>query len=471
MAAFPTNISVLSRFQSKAQQKETVKNLKSGNIDIIVGTHRLLQKDIEFKNLGLLIIDEEHRFGVKQKEKIKMLKQNIDILMLSATPIPRTLSGALYGLRDLSLIETQPIGRLPIETSISCYDKKLIKNIIEAELSRNGQVFYVYNRVETILNKAAEIKSVVPNIKLEVIHGQMKANDIEKVMWKFLNRQIDVLLATTIIESGIDIPTVNTMIIEDAQNFGLSQLHQLRGRIGRDKQKAYCYLLYNKKDLTDESVKRLEAMKTYSDLGSGYKIALKDLEIRGAGGILSAKQHGFVRDIGYDMFSKLLEEEGRKVRGINKEDIETKKATEIDLYIDGFIPQEYIEDEDIRILFYRKISNITKQDAITEIANELKDRFGKIPQPVQNLFEVTKLKIKFSKLFIERVSEDKKYFYVYLSQDINFDKLNIPLFINDYKNLLEFSNTNSYCFKLIKTDTNKFDFLNRFADNFKKYFK
>lgn len=471
LAAFPTNISVLSRFQSKAQQKETVKNLKLGNIDIIVGTHRLLQKDIEFKNLGLLIIDEEHRFGVKQKEKIKMLKQNIDILMLSATPIPRTLSGALYGLRDLSLIETQPIGRLPIETSISCYDKKLIKNIIEAELSRNGQVFYVYNRVETILNKAAEIKSVVPNIKLEVIHGQMKANDIEKVMWKFLNRQIDVLLATTIIESGIDIPTVNTMIIEDAQNFGLSQLHQLRGRIGRDKQKAYCYLLYNKKDLTDESVKRLEAMKTYSDLGSGYKIALKDLEIRGAGGILSAKQHGFVRDIGYDMFSKLLEEEGRKVRGINKEEIETKKATEIDLYIDGFIPQEYIEDEDIRILFYRKISNITKLDGIIEIANELKDRFGKIPQPVQNLFEVTKLKIKFSKLFIERVSEDKKYFYVYLSQDINFDKLNIPLFINDYKNLLEFSKTNSYCFKLIKQETDKFDFLNNFADNFKKYLK
>ncbi len=471
LAAFPTNISVLSRFQSKAQQKEIVKNLKSGNIDIIIGTHRLLQKDIKFKNLGLLIIDEEHRFGVKQKEKIKMLKQNIDILMLSATPIPRTLSGALYGLRDLSLIETQPIGRLPIETSISCYDKKLIKNIIEAELSRNGQVFYVYNRVETILNKAAEIKSVIPNIKLEVIHGQMKANDIEKVMWKFLNRQIDVLLATTIIESGIDIPTVNTMIIEDAQNFGLSQLHQLRGRIGRDKQKAYCYLLYKKEDLTDESVKRLEAMKTYSDLGSGYKIALKDLEIRGAGGILSAKQHGFVRDIGYDMFSKLLEEEGKKVRGINNEENNIKKSTEIDLYIDGFIPQEYIEDEDIRILFYRRISNTTKQQEIEEIKNELADRFGKIPQTVNNLFEVTKLRIKFSKLSIERVSEDKKYFYIYLSQTVNFDKLDISLFINDYKNILEFNRTNGYCFKLIKQDTNRFDFLNKFADNFKKYLK
>ncbi|MBO7610631.1 MAG: transcription-repair coupling factor [Elusimicrobia bacterium] len=472
LAAFPAKVEVISRFQKPAQQKKILQELKAGNIDIIVGTHRLLQKDVEFKNLGLLIIDEEHRFGVKQKEKIKQMKQNIDILMLSATPIPRTLSGALYGLRDLSLIETQPYGRLPIETNIAFYDSKLIKNIIEAELSRNGQVFYVYNRVETILNKADEIKKLLPDIRLDVIHGQMKPAEIEKVMWRFLHRELDVLIATTIIESGIDIPTVNTMIIEDAQNFGLSQLHQLRGRIGREKQKAYCYLFYKEKDMNDDAIKRLEAMKNFSELGSGYKIALKDLEIRGAGGILSAKQHGFVRDIGYEMFARLLEEEGHKVRGVpQKED--RKHNVEVDIYIDAYIPQDYIEDEDIRILFYRKISNIYVQEEIDEIRNELLDRFGKIPENVENLFKIAQIKINASKIFVERISEDKRFCYIYFRKDTNFDKIDSMRFITDYNSLVEFNRTDSFSFKLVKSKiySNFIDYIIQFLKEFKKYMK
>ncbi|GAB1402149.1 hypothetical protein MASR1M68_10600 [Elusimicrobiota bacterium] len=474
LSAFPTKIAMLSRFQTIKQQKETIREIKNGTVDIVIGTHRLLQKDIEFKDLGLLVIDEEHRFGVKQKEKIKMLKKNIDILMLSATPIPRTLSGALYGLRDLSLIETQPVGRLPIQTTISNYDTKLIKHVIEAELSRGGQVFYVYNRVETILTKAVEIKKLVKDAKLAVVHGQLKATEIEKVMWQFLNKEIDVLLATTIIESGIDIPTVNTMIIEDAENFGLSQLHQLRGRIGRDKQKAYCYLLYKDKNLSNEAIKRLEAMKEFSDLGSGYKLALKDLEIRGAGSILSAKQHGFVRDVGFDMFSRLLEEESKKIKnnGTSSNSEIKNITTEIDLRIEAYIPNSYIEDEDIRILFYRKISNITDIKEIEPIKNELIDRFGKLIEPVNNLFEVCKLRISATALNIERLSEDKIFIYVYFPNDIDLNNIDIVRFARDYHNDAEFIRGKTNGFKVRKdVKQDKWSFINSFLQNFKKYFK
>jgi len=474
LSAFPSKIAMLSRFQTVKQQKEIIKEIKNGTVDIVIGTHRLLQKDVEFKKLGLLVIDEEHRFGVKQKEKIKMFKKDIDILMLSATPIPRTLSGALYGLRDLSLIETQPVGRQPIQTTLSLYDKKLIKHVIEAELSRGGQVFYVYNRVETILTKAAELAKIVKDARLAVIHGQMKSTEIEKVMWKFLNKEIDVLLATTIIESGIDIPSVNTMIIEDAENFGLSQLHQLRGRIGRDKQKAYCYLLYKDLNLSDEAVKRLEAMKEFSDLGSGYKLALKDLEIRGAGSILSSKQHGFIRDVGFDMFSKLLEEESKKIKNINSNTQEQTKqiATEIDLNIEAFIPDTYIEDEDIRILFYRKISDITDFTEIEPLLGELTDRFGKLPETVKNLFEVCRLKIAATALKIERLSEDKIFIYVYFPDSDDLKNIDIASFARDYHNEAEFMRGKINGFKLRKKPaSDKWAFINTFLENFKKYVK
>lgn len=450
LSPFPTKVAVLSRFQTKQQQKKTIQELEEGKVDIVVGTHRLLQKDIKFKNLGMLIVDEEHRFGVKQKEKIKSIKKNIDMLMLSATPIPRTLSSALSGFRDLSVIETPPFGRLPIETTLSAYDKDMIKTIIEAELSRNGQVFYVYNKVETILTKADEIRKLVPDIKLGVIHGQMKARDIEDVMWKFTNLDIDVLLATTIIESGLDIPSVNTMIIEEAENFGLSQLYQLRGRIGRHKRKAYCYLFYKDEQLSDEAIKRLEAMKEFSELGSGFRLAMKDLEIRGAGGILSANQHGFVRDIGYDMFAKLLEEEGKRIKGETFKP-EEESNSEIDLNVSALIPQSYIEDDDMRILFYRRLSDAKTSEDIEKVKNELIDRFGKTPEETKKLFEITELRLEAEKLNIERISEDNKYIYMYFSQNADFSNADIVKLISDHSDMIEFIMGKYYAFKLKKS--------------------
>ncbi len=450
LSPFPTRVAVLSRFQSKANQKKIIQDLEDGKVDIIVGTHRLLQKDIKFKNLGILIVDEEHRFGVKQKEKIKTIKKNIDILMLSATPIPRTLSSALSGFRDLSVIETPPFGRLPIETALSLYDEKLVKNIIQAELARNGQVFYVYNRVETILTKAEEIKKLLPDVKLGVIHGQMKAKDIEDIMWKFTSMELDVLLATTIIESGLDIPSVNTMIVEEAENFGLSQLYQLRGRIGRERKKAYCYLFYKDKALSDEAIKRLEAMKEFSELGSGFRLALKDLEIRGAGGILSASQHGFVRDIGYDMFSKLLEEEGKKIKGETSGQTKESNNSEIDLQVSALIPHTYIEDDDIRILFYRKLSDAADFETVEKVKNELTDRFGKIPQETQALFEITNIRLEAERLKIERIFEDTTYIYVYFSHDADFSNADLPKLISDYSGSIQFIAGKTYAFKLKK---------------------
>ncbi|MDR1087149.1 MAG: transcription-repair coupling factor [Endomicrobium sp.] len=450
LSIFPTRIDVISRFQSKLKQKEVLKNIRDGHVDIIIGTHRLLQKGVNFKNLGLLIIDEEHRFGVKQKEKIKSTKKNVDILTLSATPIPKTLSSALSGFRDLSLIETPPFGKLPIETSLSLYDEDMIKKIIEAELSRNGQVFYVYNKVETILTKADNLKKLIPGIKLGVIYGKMKSKDVEDIMWKFTNLELDVLLATTIIESGLDIPSVNTMIIEESENFGLSQLYQIRGRIGRGRNKAYCYLFYKDKNLSDEAIKRLEAMKEFSELGSGFRLALKDLEIRGAGDILSPIQHGFVKDIGYDMFSKFLEEEGKKVKGDMFDIKEDKKTTSIDLRIDALIPNTYIEDENIRILFYRRISDAVDENTLEAVKNELTDRFGKIPNETKLLFEAAKLKLAAQKFNIETISEDDSYIYLYFYQDSDFSNIDIPKFVSDYSYVLEFISNRHYAFKLKK---------------------
>jgi transcription-repair coupling factor (superfamily II helicase) len=372
--------------------------------------------------------------------------------MLSATPIPRTLSSALSGFRDLSLIETPPFGKLPIETSLSLYDENMIKKIIEAELSRNGQVFYVYNKVETIMTKAESLKKLFPCIKLGVIHGKMKSKDIEDIMWKFTNLELAVLLATTIIESGLDMPSVNTMIIEEAENFGLSQLYQLRGRIGRGRNKAYCYLFYKDRNLNDESVKRLEAMKEFSELGSGFRLALKDLEIRGAGGILSSNQHGFVRDIGYDMFAKLLEEESRKVNDDMYDIKEDKKMSSIDLRIDALVPNTYIEDENIRILFYRRLSDAIDGHALEIIKNELTDRFGKIPQKTKMLFEAAKLSLAAEKFNIGTISEDASYIYLYFYQESDFSKVDISKFISDYADVVEFISGRHYAFKLKKSE-------------------
>jgi len=449
LSLFPVKLALLSRFQSKSEQKEIIQNLEKGLIDIVIGTHRLLQKDVKFKNLGLLIIDEEHRFGVKQKEKIKAVKKNIDILMLSATPIPRTLSSALSGFRDLSVIETPPSGRLPIETHLSLYDEDLIKNIIEAELSRNGQIFYVYNEVETIAAKAEGIKKLVPGARLGIVYGQMKAKDIEDVMWKFLNMEIDVLLATTIIESGLDIPSVNTMIVEKAEDFGLSQLYQLRGRIGRARTKAYCYLLYKDGKLNENAVKRLEAVREFSELGSGFRLALEDMEIRGAGGILSANQHGFVRDIGYNMFAELLEQEGGKLKGNTSKTPEKENAV-IDLQVSALIPRGYIEDENMRILFYRKLSAAENAENVEKVKSEIIDRFGKIPNEVRMLFEVAKLRLAAEKLGIGRITEDGRYICLYFLQTADLLKHDLTKLINDYSEIIEFMSDKCRAFRLKK---------------------
>jgi len=474
LSIFPIKIEVLSRFQSKEGQKRIVQEVKDGKVDILIGTHRLLQKDIEFKDLGLLIIDEEHRFGVRQKEKIKTMRKNIDVLMLSATPIPRTLSSALSGFMDLSVIETPPLGRLPIETFVSSYDEKLLKNIILAELARGGQVFYVYNRVDTIFSKAESLKKIVPDMRLGVIHGQMQAKDIENEMWKFINLEYDVLLATTIIESGIDIASVNTMIIEDAQNLGLSQLYQLRGRVGRNVKKAYCYLFYDEKDLTQNAVKRLEVMKEFNQLGSGFRLALKDLEIRGAGGILSSNQHGFVRDIGYDMFVRLLEEEGSKIKSSQLiEEPKIENEIEINLQIAAFIPETYIEYEDIRVLFYRKLAEANHIYEVNKIKSELIDRFGALHRETENLFEISILKLEAQTLEIESIIENKDSISIHFSPKADFSNADIGKLIEVYSNEIEFIAGKQNAFRLRKSEKsfNCIEYVQKIFKELKFYLK
>jgi transcription-repair coupling factor (superfamily II helicase) len=447
LGMFAVRVEVLSRFQSPQTQKKIIAGLAKGDVDIVIGTHRLLQKDVHFSNLGLLIIDEEHRFGVRQKEHIKDMKKNIDVLLLSATPIPRTLSSALSGFRDLSVIETPPQGRQSIETSLSVYDESMTKRIILAELSRGGQVFYVYNKVESMDEKLKDLKKLLPDVRIASLHGQMPTKAIEKVMWDFTHAQYDVLLASAIIESGLDIPSANTMIIENAQNFGLSQLYQLRGRIGRQKRKAYCYMFYDDNSLTEEGIKRLEAMQDFTALGSGFRLAMKDMEIRGAGGILSKSQHGFVRDIGYDLFSNLLKAESEKLKGI-----EIKEAPdmmcELALNFNSLLPENYINDEDARISFYRRLSEAGSNKDIEKIEDELIDRFGKIPDEARPLFEGAKLRIFARRLFLERISEDNDRFYFFFYKTANFTNARFEELMQLLKGNLEFISGDNYGFAI-----------------------
>lgn len=457
LAPFPVKVALLSRFQSKKEQKEVAAAAAAGRADVVVGTHRLLQKDVRFKDLGLLIIDEEHRFGVKQKERIKSLRKNVDVLLMSATPIPRTLSLALSSLRDLSVIETPPYGRLPIETHLSPYDEKTVKRIIEAELSRSGQVFYVYNRVETILSRAQYLKRLIPDIRWGVVHGQLPAGEIEKVMWKFLHREIDVLIATTIIESGLDIPSVNTMIVEEAENFGLAQLYQLRGRIGREKQKAYCYLFYTPDAVTDDSRKRLEALQEFSELGAGFRLALRDLEIRGAGNILSGQQHGFVRDIGFELYSRLLEEASKRLHGVpikDGEELEPSR-TVLDLSLPSFLPADYIEAEDLRVMFYRRLTAARSDRDIAAVRDELEDRFGRMPEPADNLLQVTGLRLRAEKSRVKSISEDEKFITLYFADTLQFAPDRILAMAADHAGVLEFIRGAEPGVRLKKTGMNE----------------
>ncbi|SHI08157.1 transcription-repair coupling factor [Clostridium collagenovorans DSM 3089] len=403
--SFPVKVDMLSRFRTTAQQKATLEDLKAGNIDIIVGTHKLLQKSVKFKELGLLIVDEEQRFGVSHKEKIKNLKQNIDVLTLSATPIPRTLHMSLTGVREISVIETPPEQRYPIQTYVVEFDEQLIRDAILRELNREGQVFFLYNRVETITEMASYLSGLVPEAKIAIAHGQMTESELENIMLDFIDRKYNVLLCTTIIETGIDIPNANTMIISDADRMGLSQLYQLRGRVGRSNRIAYAYFTYMKdKVLTEVAEKRLKAIKDFTELGSGFKIAMRDLEIRGAGNMMGSSQHGHMSTIGYDLYCRMLEESINKIKG---EDENEPVESTIEIKIDAYIPDTYIKDEIQKIQVYKRIAAIDSYDDMMDIYDEMEDRFAEMPLPVVNLINIAYVKSLARELGIYEVKEVK----------------------------------------------------------------
>jgi len=397
----PVTIGLLNRFVSKSQQKKLVEDLNLGKVDIVIGTHRLLSKDVAFRDLGLLIIDEEHRFGVRQKERVKRLKETVDVVSMSATPIPRTLHISLVGARDISVINTPPADRLSIRTYVAEFDEGLIKGAVMKEIRRGGQVFFVHNRVETIESMRKRLTTLLPDVRICVGHGQMKEQELEEVMVGFLHKEYDLLLSTTIIESGLDIPSVNTMIINRADTFGLAQLYQLRGRVGRSNIQAFAYLLVPEEAaITPIAAKRLATLQKYTELGSGFQIAMHDLEIRGAGNILGAEQSGHISVIGYELYTELLEREIQKQKGeVAKSEIDT----EIQIPVEAFLPSDYVEDNGTRIVFYKRISALRSDEEIDEMAAELTDRFGELPRVAKNLLKIMEIKIKAAALGIEKI--------------------------------------------------------------------
>ena len=405
---FPVNIAMLSRFQTPAESKEIIEGVKDGKIDLVVGTHRILSKDVEFKNLGLLIVDEEQRFGVKHKERLKQLKANIDVLTLTATPIPRTLHMSMVGVRDLSVMETPPQNRYPIQTYVMEQIPSVVKDACLREMQRDGQVFYLHNRISDIDETVEKLQQLIPNARIASAHGRMSQNQLEDILYRFLNREFDILVTTTIIETGIDMPNVNTMIIEDADHYGLSQLYQLRGRIGRSARLAYAYFLYQpNKVLTEVGEKRLDAIRDFTELGSGFKIAMRDLSIRGAGNMLGAQQHGFIDSVGYDLYSQMLSDAIKERKG--KKTVKKSNA-EIDLKLEAYIPDSYIGDQEEKIEFYKKIKAVNNQEELDKIEDELIDRFGDYPVSVENLLAVAGLKVNADLaqvLNVLKISDDK----------------------------------------------------------------
>lgn len=399
---YPIATGILSRFQTGAQVKETLEGLKDGSVDVIVGTHRLLSKDVEFKDLGLLVIDEEQRFGVKHKERIKELKSQVDVLTLTATPIPRTLNMSMIGVRDLSVIETPPTNRYPIQTYVMEENAGAIREGIMREMRRNGQVFYLHNRVQDIEKVVAEIEALVPEARVGYIHGQMTEKQLEDILFEFIAGEYDVLVTTTIIETGIDIPNANTLFVENADHMGLSQLYQLRGRIGRSSRVAYAYFLYQKnRVLTELGEKRLEAIKDFTELGSGFKIAMRDLSIRGAGNLLGKQQHGFIDSVGYDLYSQMLADAVKKKQG---KKVKRCSDSEISLGIEGFLPSSYIEDEQQKIEFYKRLRQANSHEEVVDIQDDMLDRFGDYPAEVDNLLQITDLKIIADQVQVERIT-------------------------------------------------------------------
>ncbi|MCM8709571.1 transcription-repair coupling factor [Clostridium sp. SYSU_GA19001] len=454
---FPVKVDMVSRFRTPSQQKATMKAVKEGNVDILIGTHRLLSKDIQFKDLGLLIIDEEQRFGVTHKEKLKEFKKNIDVLTLSATPIPRTLHMSLVGVRDISVIETPPEERYPIQTYVVEFNDQLIRDAIMRELNRGGQVYFVHNRVETIREMSSYLQKLVPEAKIAVGHGQMSERELEDVIMGFVKSDYDILVSTTIIETGMDIPNVNTIIINDADKMGLSQLYQLRGRVGRSNRIAYAYLTYRKdKILTEVAEKRLKAIKEFTELGSGFKIAMKDLEIRGAGNMMGSSQHGHMASVGYDLYCRMLEDMIKLIKGeIEKEPVETT----VELKVDAYIPSDYISDEMQKIEVYKKIAAISSEDDMMEIQDELIDRFSDIPPSVRNLMNIAYIRSIGKLLGIEEIKERKDELQLVLESKDSINENLVKVLMEKYSRKISFKEDRKPVIVYKLTDVKKEDLI------------
>ncbi|MCI8823057.1 MAG: transcription-repair coupling factor [Lachnospiraceae bacterium] len=438
MKEFPVRIDLMCRFRTPGQQKKTLEDLRKGLVDILIGTHRVLSKDVEYKDLGLLIIDEEQRFGVADKEKIKKLKTSVDVLALSATPIPRTLHMSLAGIRDMSVLEEPPMDRMPVQTYVCEYDEEMVRAAIHRELNREGQIYYVYNRVESIGEVAHRIQELVPEAHVAFAHGQMKEHDLERIMYEFIQGDIDVLVSTTIIETGMDISNVNTIIIHDADRMGLSQLYQLRGRVGRSNRTAYAFLLYKKdKMLKEVAEKRLHAIREYSDLGSGFKIAMRDMEIRGVGTLLGQRQHGHMQAVGYHLYCKMLNEAVLRMKGESKaaeEDFETVA----DLQIDAYIPDTYIKNEALKLDIYRRIAAVENEAEQEDMLEELIDRFGDPPRSVLNLLEITRLRGQAHELYIREIKGRTDQITFIMYEKAGIDAARIPELIERMKGAMVF---------------------------------
>ncbi|QNM04330.1 transcription-repair coupling factor [Qiania dongpingensis] len=437
MMDFPVRVDMLSRFRSAAEQKKTLADLKKGLVDILIGTHRVLSDDVVFKDLGLLIIDEEQRFGVAHKEKIKKMRENVDVLTLTATPIPRTLHMSLVGIRDMSVLEEPPMDRVPIQTYVMEYNEEMVREAIERERARGGQVYYVYNRVQDIEDITSKIAELVPDAVVVYAHGQMRERQLEKIMLDFINGEIDVLVSTTIIETGLDISNVNTMIIHDADRFGLSQLYQLRGRVGRSNRTAYAFLMYRRnKLLKEEAEKRLAAIREFTELGSGIKIAMRDLEIRGAGNLLGAEQHGHMEAIGYDLYCKLLNEAVKALKGEGEEE---SFETAVDFNIDAYIPPSYIKNEVQKLEIYKRISGIEDEEEAMDMRDELTDRFGDLPRSVENLLEISLLKAMAHKVFVTEITGNRQEVRLVMYEKAPFHVEKIPELVKQYGGTLRFT--------------------------------
>ena len=435
MKDYPIRIELLSRFRTSAQVKASLERLKKGLADIVIGTHRVLSKDVVFKDLGLLIIDEEQRFGVTHKEKIKQLKKDVDVLTLTATPIPRTLHMSMIGVRDMSVLEEAPYERRPIQTYVMEMNWEMVREAINRELARDGQVYYVYNRVKDIDQITAQIAKLVPDANVAFAHGQMSERQLEQIMMDFVNGDIDVLVSTTIIETGLNIPNVNTIIIHDSDRYGLAQLYQLRGRVGRSNRTAYAFIMYQRnKILKEEAEKRLQAIREYTDLGSGIKIAMRDLEIRGAGNLLGSEQHGHMEAVGYDLYCKMLNMAVKKEKG--ELEMEETFETTVDIPISAYIPDSYIRNEEDRMEIYKRIAAVETEEESMDMIDELIDRFGSVPKPVTNLLEVSILRADAHSLYIKEIKSSSTEIRLFMHPRAKFDTMRVPDLIQSYRGAL-----------------------------------